>query len=58
METRITGERWFFKDGPGSKKSRKILPDKHKRLFADKQIVCVEYQDITDDNEREIFQVR
>ncbi|KAJ2918858.1 hypothetical protein MD484_g1476, partial [Candolleomyces efflorescens] len=52
----ISGERWFFKDIPGSKKSRNILPDRIKRTWFDKQIVCVEYQDITDENEREIFQ--
>ncbi|KAJ2923067.1 hypothetical protein H1R20_g14026, partial [Candolleomyces eurysporus] len=51
-----TGERWYFKDVPNGKKSRKILPDKFKRVWFDKQIVCVEYQDITDENEREIFQ--
>jgi hypothetical protein len=26
-------------------------------MFANKQVVCVEYQDITDADEREIFQV-
>ncbi|KIJ94161.1 hypothetical protein K443DRAFT_12331 [Laccaria amethystina LaAM-08-1] len=37
-------------------KTRKILPEKLRKLFANKQIVCVEYQDITDSDEREIFQ--
>lgn len=27
------------------------------QAFANKQIVCVEYDDLTDDQEREIFQV-
>jgi hypothetical protein len=50
----------WFKDVPGLKtttKTRKILPEKLRKLFANKQIVCVEYQDITDSDEREIFQV-
>lgn len=34
-----------------------LLPETYRRLFANKQIVCIEYQDITDDDEREIFQV-
>lgn len=41
----------------GKKKKRNILPDKYRRLFANKQIVCVEYSDINDRDEREIFQV-
>lgn len=33
------------------------LPDKYKRLFANKQVVCIEYSNLTDDDEREIFRV-
>jgi predicted phage tail protein len=36
---------------------RRLLPDEYRKTFANKQIVCVEYQDITDADEREIFQV-
>ncbi|KIM81490.1 hypothetical protein PILCRDRAFT_821276 [Piloderma croceum F 1598] len=54
----FTNEKLWYKDvgtsGKGSKK--KLLPEKYRRLFANKQIVCIEYQDITDDDEREIFQ--
>ena len=31
--------------------------DEYRKMFAHKQIACVEYQDITDVDEREIFQV-
>jgi hypothetical protein len=37
--------------------NRKIIPDQYRKLFANKQIVCVEYDDLDDDQEREIFQV-
>ncbi|OAX36280.1 hypothetical protein K503DRAFT_802153 [Rhizopogon vinicolor AM-OR11-026] len=33
-----------------------ILPERYRRIFANKQIVCVEYQDLADSEEREIFQ--
>ena len=36
----------------------RLLPDEYRKSLADKQIVCVEYQDITDADGREIFQVR
>lgn len=59
---RFTGEKFWFKELPNEKpkrgSSRKALPEKYKQLFSNKQIVCVEYQDITDNDEREIFQVR
>ncbi|KAF9442099.1 hypothetical protein P691DRAFT_638967, partial [Macrolepiota fuliginosa MF-IS2] len=55
-----TGERYWYKGSPtpesGKKKKRNILPDKYRRLFANKQVVCVEYSDINDNDEREIFQ--
>ncbi|KAI6024231.1 hypothetical protein EDC04DRAFT_2869528 [Pisolithus marmoratus] len=37
-------------------KGSMLLPEKYKRLFANKQIVCIEYQDLPDSDEREIFQ--
>ncbi|KAK2467563.1 hypothetical protein APHAL10511_000418 [Amanita phalloides] len=54
----FTSEKLWYKDAGQSKGSRnkKILPEKYRRLFANKQIVCVEYHDITDQDEREIFQ--
>ena len=38
-------------------RARRLLPDEYNKTFANKQIVCVEYQDITDADEHEIFQV-
>lgn len=56
---RYTGDKLWFKAGTETPKTRvKFLPEKYRKLFANKQIVCVEYQDITDADEREIFQVR
>ncbi|KAF6752450.1 hypothetical protein DFP72DRAFT_1070396 [Ephemerocybe angulata] len=54
----ITSEKWWYKDIPttSNRTHKKILPEKLRRAFANKQIVCVEYQDITDNDEREIFQ--
>ncbi|KDQ58197.1 hypothetical protein JAAARDRAFT_35021 [Jaapia argillacea MUCL 33604] len=49
-------EKLWFKDLGTKGVRRTILPEKYRRLFANKQIVCVEYQDITQDDEREIFQ--
>lgn len=57
---RLTSEKLWYKDVQslsGRNRARKLLPEKYRRLFANKQIVCVEYQDITDSDEREIFQV-
>ncbi|TFK19227.1 hypothetical protein FA15DRAFT_709187 [Coprinopsis marcescibilis] len=51
----MTAEKLWYKDMPTGKR-RKIIPDKLRRVFAGKQIVCVEYQDITENDEREIFQ--
>ncbi|KAH9957584.1 hypothetical protein BC827DRAFT_1224453 [Russula dissimulans] len=38
-----------------SGKTGKQLPAKYKRMFANKQIVCIEYMEISQDDEREIF---
>lgn len=56
----LTNEKLYYTDlTAGSSKNvrpKRLLPEKYRRLFANKQIVCVEYQDITDRDEREIFQ--
>jgi hypothetical protein len=33
----------------------RLLPEKYRRTFANKQIVCVEYSDIADSDDCEIF---
>ncbi|KAM5541556.1 hypothetical protein V8D89_004746, partial [Ganoderma adspersum] len=50
----FTGEKFVFKDT--GKIKAQILPDRYRKLFLNKQIVCMEYTDITPDDEREIFQ--
>ncbi|KAF7981511.1 hypothetical protein HWV62_33073 [Athelia sp. TMB] len=49
-----TGHKLWYKTAPGTK--RKILPPQLKTKFANKQIVCVEYEGLSDDQERELFQ--
>lgn len=50
-----SGTRLWFKDTDYKKPKDKILPEKYAALFSNKQIVCVEYSDLTEDTEREIF---
>ncbi|THH15459.1 hypothetical protein EW146_g5020 [Bondarzewia mesenterica] len=44
---------WYKKLNPRTRGT--ILPERYRRLFANKQVVCIEYHDLTEDNEREIF---
>lgn len=57
----ISGEKyWYTVDTGGNDRKgqpKKLLPEKYRRAFAKKQVVCVEYRDLTDNNERDIFQV-
>ncbi|KIJ67418.1 hypothetical protein HYDPIDRAFT_84041 [Hydnomerulius pinastri MD-312] len=55
----LAGEKYWYKSTAVSQTGRSpgmLLPDKYLRLFANKQIVCIEYQDLPDSDEREIFQ--
>ncbi|KAI8976365.1 hypothetical protein BD414DRAFT_446482 [Trametes punicea] len=49
-----TNKKWWFRGSDGEK--RNLLPKQLLQAFANKQIVCVEYEDLSDDQEREIFQ--
>jgi hypothetical protein len=49
-------KKYWYKQKQG--KPGKQLPAKYKRMFANKQIVCIEYMEISEDDEREIFRVR
>ncbi|KAK0201306.1 hypothetical protein DFS33DRAFT_1358912 [Desarmillaria ectypa] len=53
-----TGDKYWYKDNPGapSKRKKNLLPEYLCRMFANKQIVCVEYQDLANEGERDIFQ--
>lgn len=55
MVIRYTNKRFWYKNGGGAK--RVLLPKQYMQAFANKQITCVEYDSLTDDQEREIFQV-
>lgn len=54
--SRETGKKYWIKNGSGAK--REILPPQLVQSFKLKQIVCVEYDQITEDQEREVFQVK
>ena len=56
MDHRETKRKYWYKQKSG--KPGKQLPPKYKRMFSNKQIVCIEYMEITEDDEREIFRVR
>ncbi|GBE85557.1 hypothetical protein SCP_0800740 [Sparassis crispa] len=49
-----TNKKYWYRNGPGPK--RALLPKQYMQTFANKQIVCVEYDGLNDDQEREIFQ--
>ena len=53
------GATWWYKDARQGRKTtrRRILPEKFRKIFARKQIMCVEYSDITEADERDIFRV-
>ncbi|KAH9946736.1 hypothetical protein B0H21DRAFT_662598, partial [Amylocystis lapponica] len=53
---RYTSDKFLFKTGGAFSRKAQILPQRYKKIFCNKQIVCMEYQDLTSDNEREIFQ--
>ncbi|KAG5642842.1 hypothetical protein DXG03_002048 [Asterophora parasitica] len=53
----MTSDTFYFTDANNTDAfPRKILPEKYRRLFANKQIVCVEYHDLTERDEMEVFQ--
>lgn len=52
---RRSSNKYYYKLQPGTKGT--LLPDSYRRAFARKQITCIEYQDISEDEERDIFQV-
>lgn len=51
----FTNEKLWYKSSAQNPR-RKLLPQQLRTLFANKQVVCVEYSDLTDNQEREIFQ--
>ncbi|KAJ7884329.1 hypothetical protein B0H14DRAFT_2564386 [Mycena olivaceomarginata] len=55
---RETGEKYWYRDNPDyrTRTAKKIFPPKFRNMFDSKAVVCVEYQDLDDADEREIFQ--
>ncbi|CAL1701804.1 unnamed protein product [Somion occarium] len=50
-----TGEKFYFRD-TAAKKVGRVLPEKYKNIFRMKTLVCIEYDRLSGDDEREIFQ--
>ncbi|KAL0572538.1 hypothetical protein V5O48_009417 [Marasmius crinis-equi] len=50
-----TSELLWFKDNGDGKTKKTILPEKYRKIFSNKQIVCVEYLELRDQDERDIF---
>jgi hypothetical protein len=53
---RYTNQKLWYKQMKG-KTARKMLPEKYRTMFENKMIVCIEYEGLSDDQEREMFQV-
>ncbi|KAJ3731247.1 hypothetical protein DFJ43DRAFT_1080604 [Lentinula guzmanii] len=52
----ITGHKYWYRIAEtGEKKTKALLPERLRAMFANKQIVCVEYAELTDAEERDIF---
>ncbi|GJE94148.1 hypothetical protein PsYK624_103160 [Phanerochaete sordida] len=52
----FTGDKFFYKENSNRTERGKLLPGQYKKVFANKQIVCIEYTHLDADSEREIFQ--
>ncbi|TFY57656.1 hypothetical protein EVJ58_g6897 [Rhodofomes roseus] len=50
-----TGEKFAYED-IGAFKGIKVFSERYRKIFRTKQIVCIEYQDLSNSSEREIFQ--
>jgi hypothetical protein len=54
--TSFTGRKCYYVNAPNQR--RKLMGKAEISQFNGKQIVCVEYENLTNEDEREIFQVR
>ncbi|KAF8556644.1 hypothetical protein OG21DRAFT_1482858 [Imleria badia] len=54
----LTNAKYWYKEHATQNARGHPLPERYQRLFANKQVVCIEYQDLPDTDEREIFQAR
>lgn len=53
---RFTNQKFWYKQMKG-KTARRLLLEKYRNLFENKTIVCIEYEGLNEDQEREMFQV-
>ncbi|KIK55350.1 hypothetical protein GYMLUDRAFT_264172 [Collybiopsis luxurians FD-317 M1] len=52
----FTGQKFWFKDTEtASAREKKLLPESVRKIFSNRQIVCVEYVELTHAEERDIF---
>uniref|UniRef100_A0A0W0GDG2 GmrSD restriction endonucleases N-terminal domain-containing protein n=1 Tax=Moniliophthora roreri TaxID=221103 RepID=A0A0W0GDG2_MONRR len=52
-----TSQQLWYRDIPGASKggNKILLPEKYRQIFANKQVVCVEYGEVSPSDERDIF---
>ena len=51
-----SNKKFYYKHLPGQSKGE-LLPQRYRDQFRRKQIICVEYSEVTEEDEREIFKV-
>ncbi|KAF8750635.1 hypothetical protein RHS01_08889 [Rhizoctonia solani] len=52
---KVDGKSWFYQTR-GNKAAKKVIPNGWKKQFASKQLIVVEFADLSDATERDIFQ--
>ncbi|KAF8712139.1 hypothetical protein RHS03_01087, partial [Rhizoctonia solani] len=52
---KVDGKSWFYQTR-GNKSAKKVIPNGWKKQFASKQLIVVEFADLSDATERDIFQ--
>ncbi|KAG9124809.1 hypothetical protein FRC07_010151 [Ceratobasidium sp. 392] len=55
IPVKINGKSWYYKRN-GSRATGKLIPEGYRKQFAAKQLLCVEFENLTDATERDIFQ--
>ncbi|KAL4244696.1 hypothetical protein ABKN59_010358 [Abortiporus biennis] len=51
----ITGDKYWYSAVGNNFKTVKLLPERYRKIFKTKSIVCIEYHNLPQDTEREIF---
>ena len=54
-----TKTKLFYKDNPLAIrfKNKKLLPERYRKIFASRQIACIEFSGLEDEEIRDMFQV-